>query len=976
MSSSSVAGNTEDNGVVAPGVKSVARETKRVVPASVMKRFQSMMAAARMPGGVEKSVEHATALLVSEYFSKTYGNRAEVVANFEQNSDGLVYIKPKAGTLFDGAAGAEREFSVLIETKIGKKFSPAEDSDGGGRPDRSEVLCQAVGYLKKFSKSDSGKVVPSVVVVADDDEIFAVGSNVLLPYLARDYDWSVSPSASAWIPGKVNSKDPEARSQLFNDLSADGNLALIHVEKHDSIDTFDPDFFMGKVAALATGSENLSKLPITKTTLAKAFEEFNHLVFGGETAKQDTKVKVSVFIRAILDPQSIYFDNTNKNRIFFHFKDAKGRPQVFEFPQHVRQTFNANAFEMFFAKWDRSFFSIEQRKELTEIADSLFEDFDRRFTGDFWTPRVWVDEAHRMIERQLGEDWRDKFVVWDAACGSKNLTRDYKFANLYSSTLHQEELNIAEQYNPEATSFQYDFLNDDMDLHALSEGLLKTDIKSMNEAEKMEFIENQKGQWKLPDALVESLVLNKPIVFFMNPPYGSNGNINNGESAQIRKAGVAQTKVAEHMRSSELKMGHAIQELYTQFIYRVQMLADTFGYTEDFFFFFFFNKGFLSSPNFAVFSSKLKNEFTYKEGFMLNAGEFGGTSSAWGIIFSGWEIGGSRQDSLNFNVLRSISANNEIRTENAAVWDNLVVPSDKTISILCANQNKMMSDGYPTTKNGFETTDGQKRGRMTAEAFGYFHNHGNSIQYSDKFVGMYSMCFNGANGTPMDTSNFTKASVVFSVRKSWLDIIADQKLLWVRDKDIFPTPSETFQNSESWTQFEADCVVYSLFAMGSNQTGLRAYEYGTEEDGAPKKWRVKNEFFWLPRETVVNLATTSRNLPVLEDADRDGERFVYNWLTENSSSLSEDAQKLLKLATEILEISFKYRSDFYCLHPKFDVLAWDAGWQQVRRMCFGNDALPDAKADKNLQELHEEFKQARRSLGDSIAHRYSEDTGF
>ena len=43
-----------------------------------------------------------------------------------------------------------------------------------------------------------------------------------------------------------------------------------------------------------------------------------------------------------------------------------------------------------------------------------------------------------------------------------NLTRDYKFKELYCSTIEESDLKTAEQmkYNPEAVKFQYDFLND------------------------------------------------------------------------------------------------------------------------------------------------------------------------------------------------------------------------------------------------------------------------------------------------------------------------------------------------------------------------------------------------------------------------------------------------------------------------------------------------------------------------------------
>ena len=54
--------------------------------------------------------------------------------------------------------------------------------------------------------------------------------------------------------------------------------------------------------------------------------------------------------------------------------------------------------------------------------------------------------------------------ILELACGTGNLTRGYKFKNLFLSTLHQEDLNIITEagYNPEAIIFKFDFLNDSL----------------------------------------------------------------------------------------------------------------------------------------------------------------------------------------------------------------------------------------------------------------------------------------------------------------------------------------------------------------------------------------------------------------------------------------------------------------------------------------------------------------------------------
>lgn len=77
-------------------------------------------------------------------------------------------------------------------------------------------------------------------------------------------------------------------------------------------------------------------------------------------------------------------------------------------------------------------------------------------------------------------------MVWDCAAGVKNLTRDYQFEHLYSSTVHQSELDLSKQYNAYNYAFQYDFLNDDIDQLSLLQKsndlchLKEDDIKSIS----------------------------------------------------------------------------------------------------------------------------------------------------------------------------------------------------------------------------------------------------------------------------------------------------------------------------------------------------------------------------------------------------------------------------------------------------------------------------------------------------------------
>ena len=130
-----------------------------------------------------------------------------------------------------------------------------------------------------------------------------------------------------------------------------------------------------------------------------------------------------------------------------------------------------------------------------ENYDRFIDDKERRNKGQFYTPKLFADYAHKMISEVLGDNWKDEYVVWDNCCGTKNLTRDYKFKELYCSTLEKTELDISAHLNPEAVSFQFDFLNEPIAGRESLTGVYDD---------------------KLPKGLKDALLENKPIVFFIN----------------------------------------------------------------------------------------------------------------------------------------------------------------------------------------------------------------------------------------------------------------------------------------------------------------------------------------------------------------------------------------------------------------------------------------------------------------------------
>ena len=850
-------------------------------------KFISALTHAKDAGDTEKAVEQAINDLLVAGLTKAHPD-ATLAHDYRHNTDGYIALS--------AASSLARPYALLVEAKRDMDLS-------GSRRDRAVVYAQVCYYLRELAHA--GEMVPAVAVVCDVDEVFAILAQRLHQYYTDDsYSWD-----------KHSASDMHKDSALLAALIEDSNIQRPYV--HDIADGFDPDMFIWAIDAMGQGHDPI-RVPVNSASMDHVFTRFKMEVLGTDATGLKNKDEIKLFIDVLRGDEDVYPHPKKPNTLVVG-------------TNHI--TLDTYRFEQFWSQYVVGDYTLAELKSLTEVADTLIEEADRRFTGDFWTPPRWVDKAHEYIEDALGEDWKKNYVVVDPACGTLNLTRDYRFSELYSSTLFQEELDIASDYNPEATKFQYDFLNDDMQLHD----------EDMTPDKALELA--RAGKLKLPLGLVEALAANKPVVFFANPPYGQATSPN----GKKHKPGVSATDVTDLMEG----MGHAKGELYTQFIWRTKELAKVFGYTADYHIFY-FNKTFLTSPNFGKFVDNLTSEFSYKDGFMMNAGEFSGTSSAWGIIFSHFEVGGTNQREFEYIVLES---NKDMSIEKLTDWTGRVVRRGETISSWMADitlpKNKDLNPVL--TRNGLDAPTAKTIVCRPVEgSFGYMQNQGDNIQFSDKNIAMYSMGFANAHGRDVTRDNFTRAAVTFSIRRAVQEVIARQKLLWVRDKDIFTRPPEGLLTPE----FIADCVIYSLFDRQSNQTSLRDYEY------KGRTYRVVNEFFPWSREAVLELAQKHHNRTIEGDLTGEDERFAHTWIKEHFDDLSSEASAVLDMAWEIIQDSFTKRATHATVSPRYQVESWDAGWKQIAAMVFGRERVDD----DIYNSYYTKWRAAVRELGDKIAH--------
>ena len=764
----------------------------------------------------------------------------------------------------DGLVETKTEGGKMLKLIIEYKF----DENMSSRVARSKVIAQVLFYLKRFE--NDGIVLPNVCLIGDINECFCFHTNDILSYLDEDVDWTIAPSAAGNC------------TELVVKLANDENL-------NPYIFDIDENFSFKEVAEkIKSLADNVQRyVRVTEHNISNIFDYFCKKVVK-DTKKIQANDLVAIFMGVITDVEEYYQHPTKKNILV-----CKGGKQI---------AINGDGFKSFFSYFNRNY-TPQEKNKFAEISDRLIEDTNRRNKGEFYTPTLFVDYAHKMIAEQFGEDWKEKYVVWDNCCGTKNLTRDYYFKELYCSTLENAELQISERYNKEATSFQFDFLNDGLD--------------------------------KLPEGLKEALASNKPIIFLINPPYctSASGNGKNG------KQGVSNTIVYDEMMKN--KIGGCSQNLYAQFLYRIAEIKKQYNLT-DIHIGLFSPTLFLTGSSWKGFRNYFLKEFAYNNGVQFRASHFADVADNWGISFSIWNNGEtSNKNDFNYNLIDNIDGQIEVIGEKV-VYN---IDSKKGASewlreeIKKSSKEKVLMPHFSSPLN----VNDKENQTLLDGSIGGFCCISNNVYENTQGVILTSAI--QTKGTACITNsvikeNFDKCATLFSARK-----LID--CTWVNSKDEYLAPNE---EHPQFQEFVNDSIVYSLFHSASNQSSLRQVDY------KDKKWDIKNEFFFMSREEIMTLANEHNLDFTYNDAKVSSERYVYTKL--QGIELSKEAKDVLDMAIELTKASFKYRELFNEEHPEYQIENWDCGWYQIKGML--KEFMPNEL--KGFNELFKKLADKMRPM--------------
>jgi hypothetical protein len=729
----------------------------------------------------------------------------------------------------DGLAYSEKnKLRMIIEQKHGYNFTSIVE--------RAKVVAQVIRYIKTIHDEDP-KIMPKVAVIGDENECFVLPVKDIINYISvKEYNWSLSPSSMH--QDKV----------LVDDLTDDNVIKQLYIYK--------PQNEFGEIVNKIKDINKGVSVPrtLTEKNIDKVFEYFTDKItlkrFGKKISPNDS---VNLFAHIMLHPDSVMLNNHTKQLFTGMFKE----------PLSVS---NVESYNSFVTEFSRTY-TPKQKHIFTAILDRLIEDVTRRKQGEFFTPTIWVNKSYEYIASVYGDDWKEKYIVWDCSWGTGNLTRDYKFKELYVSTLNQSDIDTANQmgYNPEATKFQFDFLNDSYE--------------------------------KLPKGLRDAIESGKKIIVLINPPYGrsSSGKKGGREST----TGLSITKVNSEMVKN--KIGKASSQLYCQFIYRLSKMGidNICMFTPPLY---------LTGQSMKKFRDNLFSNYGFKGGFIMDSANFADVKS-WGLTFSMISKGDENKN-FTFDILKKSKSS---PIENLGQKTLYNTDNKKSLNDWYKEKNLRKVD-FPGTTNGINIVNKHKS-TLSEDSFGWFYADSNTVEKNPTNVSLFSLGFSHGQGCNINRDNFEKIIVSFSSRKT---IKSD----WVNQKDEYMVPNE---GHDKFEDFKRDSLVFSLFHIHSFQTSLRQITYREQ------LWNIKNEFFWMSKNEMMTIANQNNYNELYNDVRTDSDRYVHTLLFGEDgiyNQLSDEAKDVLDSASNLVRLSLERRREF--ANDTNHLNSWDAGYAQLK----------------------------------------------
>jgi len=763
---------------------------------------------------------------------------------------------------------------VLFEFKADRNFKKLRV--------RAQVIAQTLYYVRRLKYgADIDKPIPPIICLADVNEAILMETVVWKPFYddaAGKYDWDLAPSM------------PDGR--LVDDIADSTPARDLHIYDISALSEF--GVFAEKLAGHLQNQMPLDirdKKVITEDNFESVFEYWNKIF--GDAVRNGFKTS-RYFVSDILEGNTYYLPAQSK-AIF----------RIGQTGELKEKKILANDYAHFWGLYSKVADMDLVRAILAKI-DRLTDETMRRFHGEFFTPLRFAKKALDYIEKAVGKRWWEtgEYRLWDMAAGTGNLEYHLPqdaLKSCYLSTLYKEDTEHLDRLFPDATVFQYDYLNDDIENLFADKSGFAFDFP-----------------WKLPQKLRDDLA-NPSLkwIILINPPFATaqKAGTNHGDS----KEGVADTKLRKQMHKVDL--GEVSRELFTQFLYRIKY---EFAGRETRLALFSKIK-YINSNNDQKFRDAIF-DFKFENGFVFSALNFDGTTGHFPVGMLIWRINaGAKVEDQHIEV---------------DIFDEAVQKTG-TKTITSTHRSGFLSKWiarpaatmrFPPFGSAIEVKSGNKdrRDRVAKGFLASLMCCGNDFQHQN-FTSLLSGPYVSAGALSVTPENFEQAMVVHAARRV-------PKATWLNDRDQFMQPEGGLSAA-----FVCDSAVWSLFSNSNQTAALKNVAYEGET------YQVHNHLFPFPLSEVKKWPITDSDIALSLAAAED--RFAANWLAKQA--LSPEAEAVLEKGREIYRFYFANLNRIRT--PKFKIETWDAGWWQIKQAL--GDVNLCAKELKALKEAHDRLKE-------------------
>lgn len=522
-----------------------------------------------------------------------------------------------------------------------------------------------------------------------------------------------------------------------------------------------------------------------------------------------------------------------------------------------------------------------------------------------YNDKVWdlttINSNHIFVVRH------DGLSIFSGNCGVGNLMRsatNHKRENLFYSSLQQDDIDMLKS-NPEfegATIFQLDFL----------EGI---DYDLAN----LEFFS------RLPENLQDIIKNDKPLIFYMNPPY---------------KAGTAAvgTDVNKYMQS--IGLGRSSNDLYNQFMWRVMTLVDRFNLSNCYFGCF-GPTTFFTNASSQPLIHELEHCFEFIDGMCLAAYEFSdiGEGIQWSITFTLWKArGGYMPEALHKDIVLERKArdmNNNIIVESK----DLYAPPRMKLSEWVKPKDVVIYDRMPlmtshlTFKGGVVNEKIARRSdKLAKDALGTMMLGNNMSKGSEKSAIM-SMPPT-LQYTSITKENFWRCVASFAFRRWFLSD-------WTSTKKELSAPSASVEGYDIWLR---NALVSFIAAYKALVSSLRDVEF----EG--RKVDIHNKLFFISPEEA---KAGCHDPKIIEDIEKNSgyNEFMLQQIEESKPYWYPEVLDLYNFCKEYVIFTYDRRKDFNYVGS---TECWDASIQQLRGSVW------DAKIDEMFTEKYNKVREIMR----------------